>query len=96
MAFTVSGQIDGRPSSASWDAGELDGEAAAVARVLELVRYGETVTATPTGPAFTAALEPDYVALITLVNAFQAASEILVAGDVPEIPEAELPDGAVA
>lgn len=60
-----------------------------------VIRAGETVTATPTGPAYPAALEPDYVAFVTLVNAFQAQAEILVAGGVPEIPEADLPEGAV-
>lgn len=96
MAFTVSGTIDGRELSVTLDAGDLDGDPAAIERIEELIVAGETVFATPTGPAFTAALEPEGVGLVTLVSVFAGDREILVWGDVPDVPGSEIPPDATA
>ena len=93
--FTVTGTLGSRVLSVSWTEGELDGDVAAIGRAEELVAAGATVWATPTGPRFTAALDEAGVALVTLVSVFDARGEILVAGDVPDVPGADLPDDAV-
>lgn len=96
MAFTITGTIGEAPRTVSWDAGELDGDAEPIDRAELLVAGGETVWATPTGPHFTAELADPSIAFVTLLSVFDSGLEILVTGELPSIPDSELPPGAIA
>jgi hypothetical protein len=90
--FTIAGEIDGRIAAIVWDAGELVGDSWAVALVDELVKTGETVWATSTGPAYIANVRDEEAAFLTILSIFdQGSTEIL--GQPPKI-ETDVPRGA--
>jgi hypothetical protein len=102
VSFSIIGTLHGRTVSVEWLEGpdppwlRLRGDPELVADVRELVAQGAEVAATPTGPTFTAALDPDYVALVTICAALDADAMTRADGEVPEVPGIDIPPGAVA
>lgn len=87
--------VTGLRGSVMWQDGELvAGDPAAIALVDELISVGEELAQTPTGPFYRAALEPDYVAFLTMLEAVGRA-EAEVSGDIPAFPDDGVPPGAV-
>jgi hypothetical protein len=82
--FTVEGARWGRPVSFTWEDGRLSGDPAGVFDLQGYLERGQRVSATPTGPTFTAALELGYVAMVMILATLDTGAT--VAGDVPEIP----------
>lgn len=93
--FTVSGEIDGQVAAIVWlDDGELDGDAFAIARVLELAATKTHVWVTPTGPHYIAAVDAgDEAALATILSVFDDRGQVHVLGDPPKI-NVDVPKGA--
>jgi hypothetical protein len=52
----------------TWEDGEMTGDPVLLQEVRLAIQGGYRVAATPTGPAYTAALVPDYVALATILH----------------------------
>lgn len=98
--FRVAGSFRGRVVHVEWREPRLGvrlaGDPAAIAEVGQAVYEKRTVEATPTGPSFTAALDPPEVALVTIASVFDPTVETFVDGDVPAVPGLDVPDGAVA
>ena len=91
--FRVVGSIEGRAVQATWDAGELEGDAHLLARVRALVDEGAQLLWPPVGPAYRAGLADPAAAATTIVNALLGAPWS-IDGDVPEIA-GEAVDGLV-
>src|SRR5205823_9938929 len=91
MAFTVTGTLDGRTVSATWDDGRLTGDQAFTAAVRRLVdRKEQVVVACPWWA--TATLDDPigaYATVVAALDRFEAAT-----GAVPELPD-DTPPGAV-
>lgn len=94
MAFTVQGEIPDLDGSRTvhWNAGQIGGDADAVALVIELV--GQRIALTPTGPFVAAGLSEPVIALQTIGSLFPRGW--IANGDVPELPVFGVPRGAVA
>jgi|SRR5689334_7819743 hypothetical protein len=58
------------------------------------VQGGGSVSSTPTGPAFRAALDSPHAALVTILAALDANAAPNASGGIPEIPGLAVPDGA--
>lgn len=99
--FDVAGSLRGRHVRVRWLDAErgrparLDGDPALVAEVGQAVYERQWVAATPTGPSFIAALEPDYVALVTICAALDPDVVPITVG-APVVPGVETPADAVA
>lgn len=90
MTFTVRGRWLGELLEVTWsDGGLVDGDTLAVDLVNARLRDPYPVEVTATGPYLAPALEPDYVALATIGEAFDEVVD--VTGERPTVPD---PDGA--
>jgi hypothetical protein len=89
VIFTVEGTVRGRPASITFDAGELDGDAEAIARVEEMIGLADVLDVTPTGPTIVAGLSPPQTALLTIAAAFDG--DTTTSGEVPAIELEEIP-----
>ena len=94
--FTVSGLIGGIPVTLTWTDGRLDGDDFAVNRVDDLIVVEQTLARTPTGPDFTAALSPPWVALLTIFEVFDEGRDATVTGDPVEFPDDGVVEGDIA
>jgi hypothetical protein len=65
--FVITGVLDGRVMTLGWEDGYLFGDVEAEAEMLLVVRDGEMIPLTPTGPVIRAALTPGWVAEATAV-----------------------------
>lgn len=83
MTFVVRGSIAGEPVELTWAAGALTGTPAGVEAVHQTVDVGETLYATPTGPALTPNLEQPLAALLTIRASLGRVDE--ATGDVPTV-----------
>lgn len=84
--FTIRGRLDGRPASATWDAGQLvDGDPELVARAELAARLGSSFA--PAGlPSAVASLADERSALLTLAHVLDHG------GPPPDVDGARLPD----
>lgn len=87
-------QVDGPGGRVVWRNGTLSGDAAACARVEEMAALGYEVCATPTGPCWVVRLADPVSVLLAAVQVCGPGAE--AAGDVPDVPGVEVPEGAVA
>lgn len=93
MKFTVAGTFEGERVEIAWEDGAIDGPAGAVGRVLEAVEFEEVFAFTPTGPTFQAALTPAEIAVPTIVACLDF-DEVELRGELPELPDFPIEDGA--
>ena len=95
--FTIRGKINGFVQTIIWDPSHPRVVIATPVTMDRLNRLvGKPVNASPTGPEFIGAFEPDYVAYVTICNVFdQNFTKELLQGEHPEIPGFQLPPGAV-
>lgn len=92
MPFAVRGTIDGEPAEVTWARGAITGTPAALARIDRVIALGGIVLeAVPS--RWRAALAPGWVALPTILAAFDDGAE--VSGRVPEPPWFRDPPGTV-
>lgn len=94
--FTVSGLVRGTPATITWTDGILSGDDLAVLGVELLVVVDQELARTPTGPFFTAALSPPWVALLTILEVFDQGRRATVTGDPVEYPDDGFVDGDIA
>lgn len=72
--FTVYGTLDGTAASITWSPdGGFTGD---TGRLEQMIRLNTEVSATPTGPTFTAAASPAEVALLSAVHALDTVESI--------------------
>ena len=80
----------------TWTDGHLDGDDFAVIRVEQLIIVEQWLDRTPTGPGFTAALLPPWVALLTILEVFDEGRDATDTGDPVEFPDDGFVDGGIA
>lgn len=94
--FTVSGLVRGTPATIAWTDGILSGDDFVINRVGNLIVVEKHLAATPTGPGFTAALLPPWVALLTILEVFDQGRNATITGDPVEYPDDGFVDGDIA
>lgn len=97
--FRVEGRRLGRPVVVSWADGGLTGDEPTVMAALDLVRRREVVGLEPVGPFARAELVPAWRALLVVRAVLDAVPAATVTADDEAelvVPDAELPDGAIA
>lgn len=84
MAFTIRGNLGGRPVEVEWDDGQLTGDELVQLLVDARVRAGgRAVELTPTGPYFAPGVEQLAAAYATIVDVLDEVTD--VEGDAPTV-----------
>lgn len=97
--FRVEGRRLGRPVAVTWTDGALVGDEPTVMAALDLVRARAVVGLEPVGPWARAELVPAWRALLVVRAVLDATPAPVVTADDGEeldVPDADLPDGAIA
>ena len=92
--FTVQGRYDGDRVAVTWDDGLFSSpDEAVLARIDARLLQTYPVLQTPTGPSYPAAVQPDYIAYLTVNDVLDNGVE-QIDGDEPEFPPDDTPEGA--
>ena len=90
--FTVTGTIRGRPAAVQWADGAISGDDQAIIEIESLIEAGEQLSMAPPA-ALQASLQPDWVALRTIIEVFDPGCE--TSGAVSDPPWFHDPPGTV-